>query len=111
MKLETLLSYFEFSIKFVDKKGNGHWSMVSFYFQKKRLMVWFVSHCNTHSRRQEYAHALSNYIRLDRYGDCAQEVACGDHRTVNCKNVSLQDYKFYFAAENALCKDYFTGKM
>ena len=72
-------------------------------------MVWFVSHCNTQSRREEYAHSLSKYIRLDKYGDCAQEVACGEHRAVNCKNVSLQDYKFYFAAENALCKDYFTG--
>ena len=77
--------------------------------RRKKLMVWFVSHCNTGSKREDYMAELSKYIPVDIYGKCGKNVSCGGRYTENCTEVSMEDYKFYFAAENSICREYFTG--
>ena len=77
---------------------------------KKKLIAWYVSHCNTSSRREDYAFELSKYIKVDIYGKCAKERICKQDLREPCVHDSLEEYKFYFAAENSICKGYFTGK-
>ena len=72
-------------------------------------MVWFVSHCETDSKREKYIEELSKHIKVDIYGKCGRQEACGQRHTVNCVNVSMNEYKFYFAGENTICREYFTG--
>ena len=72
-------------------------------------MVWFVSHCKTNSRREEYIAELSKHIHVDIYGKCGNQTSCGRDHWTNCTDVSIEDYKFYFAGENSICQEYFTG--
>ena len=79
--------------------------------KKTRLMTWFVSHCKTQSKREEYMAELFKYIPVDVYGDCGNITDCNkDKRGKGCSRRLLDKYKFYFSAENAICKEYFTGK-
>ena len=86
--------------------------------QKRKLAVWIVSHCNAESHRDVYLKQLSKYIPIDVFGACSNPrmYACrpAEHRKAHlrpCKDVDMSEYKFYFAAENSLCKDYITGQM
>ena len=80
--------------------------------QKTKLLSWFVSHCKTESKREEYAAELSKYIPLDIFGYCGNKTNCDNTKWKDsCTENLLHEYKFYFSAENALCKEYFTGKM
>ena len=77
--------------------------------KKKKLMAWFVSHCVTDGKREDYLEELRKYIPVDIFGECGKRKDCRSGRKKNCINVSLEEYKFYFAAENTICKEYFTG--
>jgi len=74
---------------------------------KKKKVAWFVSNCNTPSKRELYAEELSNYINVDFYGACGT-LQCLDR--VPCYQMLGRDYKFYLAFENSLCLDYVTEK-
>ena len=71
-------------------------------------MFWFVSHCMTLSKREVYMAELQKYIPVDVFGGCTKRRCCQGNTT--CMKTLIKRYKFYFAAENSLCKDYFTGK-
>ena len=84
--------------------------------KKKILMAWLVSHCETHSKREKYMEELSKHISVDIFGKCGKVSVCMFRRNrenrenrETCTGQLLERYKFYFAAENAICKDYFTG--
>ena len=79
---------------------------------KTKLMVWMVSHCKTQSKRENYMAELSKYIKVDVFGKCGNFTPkCQRHLHLDsCTNSMIEGYKFYFAAENSICKDYFTGK-
>ena len=84
---------------------------------KRKLMLWVVSNCDAVSRRQDYAAELRKYMEVDEFGACASRRVCwtddDGHQeqgsSEECEKVRPEEYKFYFAAENSLCKDYFTG--
>ena len=83
----------------------------SLLLNKTKLMVWIVSHCKTQSKREDYMAELSQYINVDVFGKCGNFTPkCGSHKDYSCTNSMMEDYKFYFAAENSNCKEYFTGK-
>ena len=44
--------------------------------EKKKLMVWLVSHCDTKSQREDYVAELQKHIPVDVYGKCGK--SCGD---------------------------------
>ena len=81
-------------------------------------IAWFVSNCNTHSRREEYVAKLRTQpgIHVDIYGYC-QSIY---HRhlipnqcnkgTPNCTEQILSHYRFYLSFENSLCDSYITEK-
>ena len=84
----------------------------TFLFYKTKLMVWIVSNCKTQSKREDYMAELSKYINVDVFGKCGNFTPeCYGHWQHKCTNRLIKDYKFYFAAENSLCKEYFTGKI
>ena len=73
-------------------------------------MLWIVSHCKTQSKREDYMAELSKYIKVDVFGKCGNFIPkCGSHKDYSCTNSMMEGYKFYFAAENSICKEYFTG--
>ena len=55
----------------VEKRSNPlerNYSLI--YKQKTKLSAWLVSNCNAHSKRDEYAKELQQYIHIDVYGAC-----------------------------------------
>ena len=85
----------------------------TFIREKKHLILaWFVSHCQTHGKREEYWDRLSKYISGDKYGRCGNKSLCPKGRKESCAGEGelLQRYKFYFSAENSICKDYVSGE-
>ena len=75
---------------------------------KNKFMIWIVSHCYTQSKREYYMKELAKYIPVDIFGKCGNRTKCDSWRK-DCTRDMMKDYKFYFAAENAICKEYFTG--
>ena len=79
---------------------------------RSKLVAWFVSHCETKSKRLEYVKHLQNYIDVDIYGKCGS-LKCGRFRRESelvCLNMLNTTYKFYLSFENSLCDDYVTEK-
>ena len=79
---------------------------------KKKLVAWFVSHCNTSSDRESYVKELEKYISVDIYGKCGQlKCSSKEKRSKECYKMLERDYKFYLSFENSICKDYVTEKL
>ena len=79
-----------------------------FRAKKTKMVAWFVSHCRTDSLREKYFKWLGQHVRIDTYGTCGT-LTCVPLRSEKCDKL-LDSYKFYVAAENAICPDYVTEK-
>ena len=83
----------------------------------RKLVAWFVSNCNTHSKREDYVKELQKYIPVDIFGKCGPlqcpvNVTNGDRRMQpECYTMLEENYKFYLSFENIHCRDYVTEKM
>ena len=75
---------------------------------KTKLVAWFVSNCNTKSKREAYVRTLSKYIPVDIYGNCGP-LNCTEKEL--CMEMLSKTYKFYLALENSICKDYASEKL
>lgn len=75
--------------------------------KKTKLVAWFVSNCNTQSRRLQYVEKMKEYIEVDIVGACGIPCPRGMHM---CEDGLLEKYKFYLSFENSLCTDYVTEK-
>ncbi|CAI5441805.1 unnamed protein product [Caenorhabditis angaria] len=76
--------------------------------KKTKGAAWYVSHCSTNSRREVFVDRLNKYFEVDKYGSCS-DLKCP--RKGNCENMLDNDYFFYVAFENSICKDYVTEKL
>ena len=75
---------------------------------RTKLVAWFVSHCQTASRRENYVRQLLNHVQVDVYGGCGNS-SCPKE---TCKEETvLKQYKFYLAFENTLNGEYITEKV
>ena len=88
---------------------------VNYASGKKKNVMWFVSHCKTKSKREEYVRELRKYIDVDIYGKCGN-LTCGNvpwlKTPSNCSKTSVsKQYRFYLSFENSLCEDYVTEKL
>ncbi len=81
-------------------------------------IAWFVSNCNTHSRREDYVNQLRSQpgIHVDIYGHCKSiyhshiiPIQC-EKGTSNCTDKILSNYRFYLSFENSKCDTYITEK-
>ena len=82
-----------------------------FYQGKTASIAWVASNCVTHGAiqgRMHYLLELERHIQVKRYGRCKGHAACAKKRL--CFIELAKKHKFYFAAENSLCKDYITEK-
>ena len=77
--------------------------------KKTELAAWFVSHCSTRSRREEYVKELTRHIPVHVYGKCGQ-YNCSKDDSKECDQLLKRKYKFYLAFENSLCEGYMTEK-
>ncbi|GFO00633.1 alpha-(1,3)-fucosyltransferase [Plakobranchus ocellatus] len=78
------------------------------FAKKSKMVAWFVSHCETDSKREIYVNELKKYIQVDVYGACGK-LQCGTWP--ECDAMVSKDYKFYLSFENTLCKDYISEKL
>ena len=86
---------------------------VDFLSGRTRSVLWFVSHCPTQSRREDYAAELQKYIDIDVYGKCGN-MTCGSkgNSSPSCATEMLnKTYRFYLSFENSLCENYVTEKV
>lgn len=84
---------------------------------KKATVVWFVSHCQTNSKREDYVKELMKYVNVDVYGKCSDNFhikakvdPCSSSTDEDCFKKLMNTYKFRLAFENSLCNDYITEK-
>ncbi len=84
---------------------------------RRKDILWVVSHCKAKSRREEYVKKLkkATNLKVDIYGKCSRKPVPGDKKSVKSghdKNVArlISEYKFYLGFENTLCEDYVTEK-
>ncbi|GFO12051.1 glycoprotein 3-alpha-l-fucosyltransferase a [Plakobranchus ocellatus] len=93
----------------VDKDYNA------IFNRKRHQVAWFVSHCATQSRREEYVRRMSSEIDVDIFGGCGTKT-CGDYgfemggQRDMCLDILRNDYKFYLSFENSMCSDYVSEK-
>lgn len=78
-------------------------------FPSKKLVAWFVSNCESKSRREKYVEALAKYVQVDIYGGCGP-LRCTKNNVDGCYEILEQNYKFYLSFENSFCDDYVTEK-
>ena len=82
----------------------------NFAASKKHIVAWFVSRCNTSSRRETYVQALRKHINVHQYG-CGGKYNCPKSEASACDRRLKDHYKFYLSFENSICRDYVTEKL
>ena len=78
--------------------------------EKTGEAVWFVSHCKTSSKREEYVSELQRVLNVKIYGFCGETAPCPKGAAGCFQELALK-YKFYLAFENSLYADYVTEKV
>ena len=75
-------------------------------------IIWFVSNCNSASRREDFVQRLSeeDNIQIDVFGSCGS-LRCDRSLGKQCYEQLLPKYDFYLSLENEICPDYFTEKL
>lgn len=77
--------------------------------RKQKLAFTLISNCLAPSDRLSYIKELKKYVAVDVYGKCGEK-KCAFTSERDCHEKLSTEYKFYFAFENSLCKDYITEK-
>ena len=75
-------------------------------------IIWFVSNCDSASKREEWVNLLSHQenIQVDIYGSCGT-LKCERKSADFCFDTLLPNYHFYLSLENEMCPDYLTEKL
>ena len=84
----------------------------NFYGNKTKFAVALISNCKGTSKRLSYIDDLRKYINVDIYGKCGMPCPTQfkNVKINNCREHLAQQYKFFLAFENNICKDYVTEK-
>lgn len=98
---------------FTDSLNDLKRNYSQIFQQKKKSVVWLVSHCNTTSRREKYVEEMQKYINVDIIGECnkSNQDICPKVDKAVCEAILAKDYKFYIAFENSICEHYITEKV
>ncbi|CAG9566312.1 unnamed protein product [Danaus chrysippus] len=83
--------------------------------KKKKAGAWFVSNCNSKSKREIFMNFLQNELKqynlsVDVYGSCGN-FNCPRKMYRACAKLVKEDYYFYFSLENSFSEDYVTEKL
>ena len=103
---------------FCDRHPESEKLRTNYAEDKKGLISWIVSHCNTHNGRENYVDELQKYIDVQIYGKCEERLystsgLCNDRNGPSeslCPDMcnTINSYKFYLSFENSNCVDYLT---
>jgi hypothetical protein len=79
---------------------------------KSRFATAVISNCGGSSNRLTYIRELQKKISVDVFGECGSPcpTTYKDGTGGECKEILGKEYKFYFAFENSMCRDYITEK-
>ncbi|ELT99198.1 hypothetical protein CAPTEDRAFT_36041, partial [Capitella teleta] len=100
----------------VDEELYEKYIDTDFTGTKQRPIAWFVSHCQTSSKREDYVRELKRHVPVDVYGGCS-DLSCGSQSNsmnsanYECDAMLNSTYKFYLSFENSLCENYVTEKL
>ncbi|XP_039453340.1 alpha-(1,3)-fucosyltransferase C-like [Culex pipiens pallens] len=76
---------------------------------KTKMAAQYVSHCGAISGRDKLVKEIQKSVQVDVFGNCGpMRCPLGSPR---CSRMLTDDYRFYFAFENSLCRDYVTEKL
>ncbi|XP_063624319.1 alpha-(1,3)-fucosyltransferase C-like isoform X2 [Cydia splendana] len=86
--------------------------------KKNKTAAWFVSNCNTKSKREELVFRLQNELgkkyglEIDIFGGCEWALKkCPLEKIKECLKLIQEQYYFYLSFENSFSKDYVTEKL
>ena len=87
-------------------------TQVDFLSKKINFSAAIISNCNAQSNRMNYLKEMQNNIKIDIFGGCGRRCPTSYSNSTpgDCKAIIGSEYKFYFAFENSICKDYITEK-
>ena len=89
--------------------------MIKFLKKKNNKAVWFVSHCQTKSRREHYVREMQKVMGIDIFGACGKDTPqlCPKNsgHLDECHEQTTEKYMFYLAFENTFVEDYVTEKV
>ena len=77
-----------------------------FHNNRSGFMAALISNCNAQNARLDYIEELQKYIEIKIYGRCGQ--LCSFN--LDCRQMIGTQFKFFFAFENSVCRDYITEK-
>lgn len=80
----------------------------NYTLNKDKPIVWFVSHCSTPGKREDFVKHLHDSIPIDIYGTCGH-LKCTPKMSDKCYHL-MSRYYFYLSFENSICDDYVTEK-
>ncbi|KAK6733100.1 hypothetical protein RB195_017081 [Necator americanus] len=82
--------------------------------RKKKGPLLLVSHCDTHSLREETIRKMSEVIKITISGECNSYYPAADKEYCpkfnKCEEDLIATHRFYISFENSLCKGYITEK-
>lgn len=82
--------------------------------EKIGISVAVISNCGASTRRMEYIREMRKYTRVDVFGQCGDKpFPTKLNRTgekAKWRDIIADEYWFYLAFENSLCRDYVTEK-
>ena len=84
------------------------------FLRKRKNILWVASNCQTNSARENYIRQLKKHIDVAIFGGCGRKTCPRNMHNVKdspCIHEKQDDYRFYLAFENSLCKDYATEKL
>uniref|UniRef100_A0A914C962 Fucosyltransferase n=1 Tax=Acrobeloides nanus TaxID=290746 RepID=A0A914C962_9BILA len=83
--------------------------------KKKRLILQFVSNCDTPSNREAYIEVLKKYINITQFGTCYEgfihKIFNVHDCTGSCEDEEIDQHYFYLAFENSVSVDDFESPM
>ncbi|CAB4065146.1 FUT-1 [Lepeophtheirus salmonis] len=100
---------------YIMKYSIGLWDIIhmpTFHQCTHKLAFWIATHVGSAGKRDDYVRKLQKYMTVDKYGLSGPNF-CPDSPNpmrIDCKKHHAPYYKFYFAFENSLCRDYVTEK-
>jgi len=83
---------------------------INYAFNKTKMAAWIVSNCDVAYRNRLVRDLISFGVQVSVGGNCSSNFDDQLNCTGRDCSAGLRDYKFYFAFENAFCKDYLTFK-
>lgn len=100
--------------EWTDAKLNKQRFKVPEAVDKSGISVAMISNCGASTRRLEYIREMQKYTRVDVFGGCGDKTfPKRSNRTgqkAEWRDIIAEEYWFYLAFENSLCRDYVTEK-